>query len=212
MFMAYESKYTTKPIHGLRCHTTARIDVWETAHPQCVWRCLRMKTCRYMNHNSDIGRCELGLGQCESLQQAAGYVVNAFGPPRHGCILWGPRQNPGWIPVQERGGALYVARIVSDDAVLIGKWNTGSELFRANIEGIKMGPINGKEHDIDFLFKGADCPLSWMPYKAGEPLPIGSVAGGHLTDGSVTYVIKIIIPNDVVFGYYNSKSALAYYV
>ena len=211
MLMAYESRYTTRPIHGLRCQATARIDVWETARPQCVWRCLRMKTCRYINHKSDIGRCELGLGQCESLQQAAGYVVNAFGPPRHGCILWGSRQNSGWVPIQEKNGEIYVARIVYGDAVVIGKWNTGSELFRANMEGIKVGPINGIESDIEFLFKDADCPLAWMPYTAGEPLPFGSVTGGHLADGSVTYVVKITIPDDVAFGYYDSNSALAYY-
>ena len=101
--------------------------------------------------------------------------------------------------------------MVSGDVVLIAKWNTGTELFRASMEGIRIGPINGKEHDIDFLFKGADCPLSWIPYTAGEPFPFRSAAGGHLADGSATYVVKIIIPNDLVFGYYNSKSALACY-
>ena len=79
------------------------------------------------------------------------------------------------------------------------------------MEGIKVGPINGIEHDIEFLFKDADCPLLWMPYTVGDPLPFGSVFGGHLADGSATYVVKEVIPNSVAFGYYSSKSALAYY-
>ena len=80
--------------HGLRCMTTANTAVWQTAHPQCVWRCLRMKTCRYINHNSATGQCELGLGQCESLQPAAGVLVNAS-PHLHrislllvDCMAW----------------------------------------------------------------------------------------------------------------------------
>ena len=56
--------------------------------------------------------------------------------------------------------SFYVAQMVSGDVALIVKWNTGTELFRASMEGIRIGPINDKEHDIYFLFKGADCPLS----------------------------------------------------
>ena len=53
--------------------------------------------------------------------------------------------------------------------------------------------------------------VPWMPYTAGEPLPFGAVIGGRLPDGSATYVAKVIHNSDVVFSYYNSRSALAFY-
>ena len=69
------------------------------------------------------------------------------------------------------------------------------------------------DEDIELLTVDATCPLPWMSYTAGELLPIGAVTGGHLADGSETYVVKVNNNNDefVVFGYYNNHSALVYY-
>ena len=189
--------------------TTTTSDMRQAAHPQCLWLCLRMKTCRYINHNSATGQCELGLGQCESLQLAAGVLINTFGPPRHGCIRWCARCETGTV----QGTHGYAARITSDGAVLIGTiYNSSSAVFWANKEGVSIGPVYEADQDIELLLKDATCPLPWMPYTAGEPLPSGAVAGGRLTDGSAMYVAKIISgKGHVVFGYYNPKPALAYY-
>ena len=129
LLSACETKHAARPLHGLRCQTTAGTDVWREARTHCVWRCLQMTACRYTNHNSDTGQCELGLGQCESLQQAAGFLVNAFGPPRHGCLLWGSRQKSGWVPIQERGEGLYLARIITSNMALVGKWSNAENVF-----------------------------------------------------------------------------------
>ena len=68
-----------------------------------------------------------------------------------------------------------------------------------------------ENQNIEILTKDAACPLPWMPYTAGEPLPSGAVAGGHLADGSALYVMKIADNNYMFFGYYNPKESLAYY-
>ena len=68
LVIACDISDTNIPQHGFQCVSTATSDVRQAAHPQCVWQCLRMKTCRYINHNSATGQCELGLGQCESWQ------------------------------------------------------------------------------------------------------------------------------------------------
>ena len=209
--IACETSNAIEPRHGLRCLTTASTSVWQTAHPQCVWRCLKTKTCHFINYDSDIGQCELGMGQCEFLQPAAGFMVNAFGPPRHDCLYWGSNQKSGWASVQERNGKIYLARIVSGDVVLIGKLNTQRNVFWGNKGGVRVGPLHVNDKNIEFLSKDPACPVPWMPYKAGEPLPVGAVTGGRLNDGSATYVAKIIHDGNANFGYYDPILSLAYY-
>ena len=209
--IACETRNAMEPRHGLRCLTTASASTWQAAHPQCVWRCLQMKTCHYINYDSDTRQCELGMGQCESLQTAAGFMVNVFGPPRHDCLYWGSNQISGWVPVQERNGKIYLAPIVSADVVLVGKLNTQKGDFWGKNGGVKVGPINVNDKYIEILSKDPVCPLPWMPYTAGEPLPFGAVTGGRLRDGSATYVAKVTHNGDVNFGYYDPTISLTYY-
>ena len=208
---ACEHGYTKNAFHGFQCGTALSKSVWQTAHPQCVWKCLGMRSCRYINHNSATGLCELGLGQCESLQPASAVMVNAFGPPRNACVHWGSSQEPGFVPVQVRPG-VYVARAISGDAVVIGKLSSWSGRFWANLDGMQIGPLNVANSDIEILTKDDTCPLPWMPYTAGETLPGGVVNGGRHGDGSDTYVVKVMHSNGKAHsGYYHPASALAYY-
>ena len=207
---ACELKYSKGPLYGLQCVTTTTPSVWQTVQPQCVWQCLRQNTCLYINYNPDTGHCELGFGQCESLQPSAGVIVNAFGPPRQDCLHWGSRHAPGRVPVQANRG--YVARIIRSKDVILGNLFVPSLQFWAH-EGKsrKVGPVFETDSNLEILTKDAACPLPWMHYTAGEPLPFGVVTGGCLADGSTTYVAKVNHHNNDIFGYYNPKSALAYY-
>ena len=207
---ACELKHANKPLYGQQCVTSEPTEIWQAAHPQCVWRCLRAGACRYINHNSVTGQCELGFSQCQSLQPAAGVIVNVFGPPRQDCLRWGSDQGPGWVPIQERDGDLYVARTIINDSWFTGNFFVGSKELWANGEGVRIGPVTGNKN-IEVLTKNVICILHWLSYAAGEPLPYGAVTGGHLSDGSAVYVMKVIDNNYPFFGYYNPKSALAYY-
>ena len=206
---ACSPRRTNRPLHDLRCVSTAAADMRQEALPQCVWRCLQMKDCLYINNNSVIGECELGHGQCESLQPAAGVLASLFGPLFDNCIRWGSSHKPGWVTV--RVAIRDVARIVRADSVLIGNFYFRRGQVWANKKGVSIGPINEADQDIELLMKDATCPLPWIPYTAGEPLPFGAVAGGHLADGSAIYVAKMIHNSYAVFGYYNPTSSLAFY-
>ena len=200
---------TRDPILGLQCMTSVTENVWDTSHPQCIWQCLRVEKCRYVNYKSDTGQCELGLGECESLQLAAGMMVNAFGPPRHACVHWGSSGGPGWVPVRATYG--YAARVVIEDVVIIGIFYRNNGEFWSSTASERIGPLKEADHNIEILSKATDCPLPWMSYTAGEPLPPGAVTGGRHTDGSETYVVKVWHNNGYVVGYYHKNSALAYY-
>ena len=210
---ACETRITNTPLDGLRCVTNGNTVVWLTAHPQCVWRCLRMKTCRYINYKTDSEKCELGLDECESLQPAAGVMVNVYGPTRHDCLQWVSAHGVGLVPVQIRGGYMYVARLGGDDAVPVGWFRTTLRDFYANMEGEFIGPVHDTDDNLEILTKNAACQVPWMSYTDGEPLPFGAVPGGRLPDGSATYVAKVTHHSngEQLVGYYNSKSGLAFY-
>ena len=210
LIIACDLSHTNRTLYGLRCETSATTDVRQTARPQCVWQCLRTKTCHYINYNSETGQCELGLGQCESLQPAIGVMVNAIGPPRLGCIYWHSSQNVEGEPFQEMDGVRYIGCLEGQCGSIV-TFNTGGRVLWVNMEGERIGPISETDQTIEILTKHATCPVPWMPYTTGEPLPVGAVTGGRLPDGSTTYVARITHNGELVFGYYNLRSALAYY-
>ena len=123
------------------------------------------------------------MGQCDSLQPAAGFMVNAFGPPGHGCLYWGSNQISGWVPVQERNGDIYLARIVSGDVVLIGKLNTQIDVFWGNRGGVHVGPLHVNDENIEFISKNQlvlyhGCPSTRMNhFRLGLSLEVALTMG-----------------------------------
>ena len=204
--------YAGRPIYGYSCISSDNsvVRLWQTAQPQCVWKCLRLETCHYINHNYDTDMCDLGLAKCESLASVVGSTIHAFGPPRETCLHWGSSHRLGYVTVGGQDWAvLYVARMVEDITLVVGKYDIVTEMFFANNEGVRV--IDETNEGIEFLTMDPTCTLLWVPYIAGDLLPAGSISGGRLLDGSITYVCKIIQGNRLVFGYYNIESELAYY-
>ena len=212
--IACETGYTKESLHGLRCTTNGNISVWQNNYSNCVHRCMMTGKCHFIHHDLATDQCEMGLDRCEYLQPAAGVMVNGFGPPRHVCLHWVSSQGSVELPIKIKPRECHAARIRIGDVVLIGAFYTkGQRRFYANREGVKIGPVLETDQDIEILTVDATCPLPWMSYTAGEPLPFGAVTGGRLADGSETYVVKVNHSDNecVVFGYYNTNSALAYY-
>ena len=205
-------KYIQKPLFGYHCVTRldSMVTAQQTDRPQCVWKCLILETCHNINHNHVTRQCDLGLSKCESLIPVDGGVVNVFGPPRDTCVHWGSSQEPGRVPV-EIPGQVRLARIKIGDALLVGKFTINNEKFWANNEGIQVGPVYETDQDIEFLTVDPACTLPWMPYRAGGLIPADVIGGGHLSDGSTTYVVKVLHNDAQTFGYYNARSELVYY-
>ena len=206
--------YTKKPMCNYRCVASASTDValYQEDFPQCIWRCLRNELCRYINHNSITGACELGFVQCEYLKADVGFLFNMFGLPHDDCLHWRPSNQTGRIPIKTYQGSqlLHVARIVSENILLIGKYRSLDRDFWANKEDVRIRAY-ATNQSIEILTSENACSVLWMDYTAGKALHVGAVAGGHLADGTVTYVAKIMHNGQHVFGYYNSKRELAYY-
>ena len=159
LIVACELRYTYQPLNGAQCVTNTKKIVDGIARPQCVWRCSRMKTCLHVNHNSDPQQCELGLSLCELLLPVAGVSMNAFGPPRLGCIQWSTNQGPGYERIKDsKNGDMYIARITNAGSVVIGLFHIAWGEFWGNSVGLKVGPARESDQDIEFLAKDPSCP------------------------------------------------------
>ena len=205
-------RYTKQPIYGYRAIASSNTDeiVLQIDQPQCVWKCLSMNSCRYISHNSGTGQCVLGLGKCESLAAVVGGTIYAFGPLRDSCLQWSSTHDPDRIQF-EIPGVRRLARILTGETMLVGKFDISTEIFWANNEGVQVGPIYQTDQDIEFLTADPACTLPWMPYTAGELLPAEAISGGYLPDRSVTYVSRVSYSGSPIFGYYNAGSEFAYY-
>ena len=118
----YHNVYAGQPTYGYRCISSDNsvISLLQTDRPQCVWNCLRLETCRYINHNYGTGQCDIGLAKCNSMAPMVGDTINAFGPHREPCLLWGSSQEPGHVPVEGQDwSVLYLARRIKDDTLVV---------------------------------------------------------------------------------------------
>ena len=209
-----DTKHISNLIAEYRCapRSTSDSDIWKTNLPRCVWKCLSVSACLYINHNQTGDQCILGFGACKRLEPAPGFLIQAFGPARDACLSWGSPDEPGRVPVQMHDGheTVYVARVLRSNALIPGKYATSGNGFWCSIEGDATGPINLE--DVSVLTTDPACTLPLMPYTSGAPIPPGAVIGGHLADGTNLYVMYVEDGSkQPAYGYYNPSSRVAHW-
>ena len=187
-------KYIKPPMCGHRCiaRSDTTITLWQKDRPGCMLKCVQLKICHYINYNYDTGQCDLGLDKCESLIPTVGVTLSVFGPARDYCIHWGPRQQHGRVAVelQEHGYVMYLARIRTDDTLLVGKFSPGTGSFWANNAGELVGPVSETDQNMEFLAMDPACTLPLMPYMAGGLLPVGPSMEGFFLMGPSLMSVK----------------------
>ena len=208
--------FGNKPFIDHKCAPYASIGppvyYYGVRFPQCEWHCLKVKHCRYLNYNGSSGQCELGFAQCVSLSPAHGFLVNAYGPNRNTCLHWGSGQQTGLAPVED--GDSQVARVVIGTALVLGRFIKGMGRIYGNHEGTYVGVPYNETLGHQLLMADPACTLPWMQYTPHMEIPSGAVIGGHLADGSPTYVAKLQLTRGGITytacGYYNPKTGKAY--
>ena len=104
--------------------------------------------------------------------------------------------------------------MVHGEATVIGKFldsDTYGPHIYVNHQGKRIGADYGSNNVIEVLTTTAGCPLFWVPYTGGNPLPVGAVAGGYLSSGKVTYIAQKGVGSIPTFGYYNTDTEFIYY-
>ena len=117
---------------------------------------------------------------------------------------------PGRVALRGQGPNFCVGRTVSENTLLLGKFRIPSRQFWGNREGVRI-ILDETDQEIEIVTKDETCAIPWMAYTAGQTLPAGAVIGGHLADGSHTYIAKMTIGNSESFGYYNPNNKMGYY-
>ena len=214
--IACNTRYTNHPYASHTCvpEDASELAIWHVSHPQCVWRCLKMEQCRYTNYNMHSGQWELGLGQCVSLVKAPGVLVNAYGPERHTCLHWRSHTYEGLMPVETDDGFqhTYVARVRVADALVIGKFVVRNPFICVNNAGIAVVVPYNEALGHELLMVDPACSVAWLEYTSHDKIPIGTVIGGRLAEGSPTYVVMVRYgSNRLGFGYYDTTTGVANY-
>ena len=207
-------KYINSALTEYRCVSEGdnNVELRQMDIHKCVWKCLMLSTCRYINHNQSAGQCVLGLSMCENLQPAPGFWVQAFGPAGHSCLSWGSKDEPDHVPVQMNDGheIIYISRWIQGNTLIPGKYTTEGRTFWCSNEGDRVS--QNSLDDVNVLTTNPACTLSWMPYTSGAPIPTEAVIGGHLADNTKLYVARVdnVVNNRLAFGYYNPRSEKAH--
>ena len=141
-----------------------------------------------------------------------GVMVNVFWQSRDECLYWGPYQEPGRVAVGNTNH--FVGRTVHGDAMVVGIFidvvNHDQHIW-VNHQGQRVVYYES-DGVVEVLTTLADCPLFWVPYTGGNPLPVGAVAGGYLVNGKTTYIARMEDNGHMSFGYYNTDTEIMHYV
>ena len=194
--------------------SSSEVAVSKIDRPRCQWQCLK-QNCSYITYNPEGDQCEIGLGKCESLVPSAGAIVNVYWQPRDVCLHWGSYQEPGRVAV---GGGdydtpMYAGRTMIDEAMVLGKFMAAPNNLHMwlNNQGERRNIAQEPGTVLEVLTTAAGCPIFWVPYTGGKPIPSGAVVGGYLTEGTATYVARKSFNDIWSCGYYNTETEMIYY-
>ena len=208
-----DKRYTKALLYEHRCVSGSEVIVSPVDRPQCQWQCLKHK-CNYINYNPNSHQCEIGLGQCESLVSASGVMVNVYWQQRDVCLHWGSYQEPGRVAVGQAdlNPPRYAGRTKIGEAMVLGSfWENPNIHIWVNNQGAMTHVDHTQGNVIEVLTTIAGCPLFWVPYTGGDPLPNGAVVGGYLSDGAATYIARKHYSTDIACGYYNTEMEKIYF-
>ena len=210
-----QEKLTRLELVGYRCVTDSDVYTNITSIPQhiCIYQCIARKDCSIANYNIKQHTCYLSNDACGVLAANQDFQVNYLGNvQRSECLQWLPTgtfnsiQAVGSPSCHQRYPTCYVGRLVSAPNILPGKYFRERSMVRSVFDGI--GATDGAMEILD-VRRG--CQVTWMPFSAGDAVPVGAVEGGFLaSSGATLYVIRAPIENYIVIGYYDPTAITGY--
>ena len=205
-------KYTNLPLNGYYCngHEYAQTD--KVTEDICKQACFQSGECGAMSFNPVGDTCLLTTQPCSLATKHNEYRLMVFRLQQYvECAVWVGDQ-AGIVPdrIVTTGSAGYVARIAVDGNVLVGNGNKPGENWNTYIahEGQQIYYPNQ-----DFLTVHPNCTMVWIPYTAGDLLPMNAIVTGMLANGRRLYSSRSWHPpgNTWVAGAYAEDDTAAYY-
>ena len=152
--------------------------------------------------------CQLSRDPCQSLEaDDTTQVIRLRDAPRGNCLTWVLKFEIGSIiPVSSltcrryAPKECYIGRLVWNDDILPGNY----VVEVTQVQSVLDDQIAVAEGTEEVLSVNPSCPLLWLPFHAGDTLPLGAQAGGFLdSTGSILYVMRAYGDQYLNFGYYD---------
>ena len=210
-----QEKLTRLELVGYRCVTDSEVymNITSVPHNICIYECMTRKDCSFFNYNIEQNTCHLSNHACGVLAADQAFQVNYLGNVyRSKCLQLLPTETSNSIQTVSNPSCYYgyptcyVDRLVSTPNILPGKYvrelNKVISVF--NGDSFKAGTM-------EILDVRTGCQVTWMPFSAGDAVPVGAVEGGFLaSNGATLYVIRAPIENFIVIGYYDPIDCFGY--
>ena len=213
---ACRESFTQQPLLGHRCvlnHSSSLTNWTNTAHAQCVWRCLFNKDCVVISHNILYNYCELSVKLCDHLEPNKEFSVNIYEATSRTCLQewvsvdeYDPQRAVTFLQSERSGKLLAVRRILHHSGIYPAKHRRYERFdFRGVVNNRMIDSKDGK-----ILLLGPNYLTAWVPYSVPNVLPLSAVVGGYIGD-DVLNVARANIWEQYVIRYFRKETQLGYF-
>ena len=196
-------------VHNDKCFVSAR----EKYH-HCVIRCMH-KGCPFLNYNMVEQSCLLGEENCLFLKLDIDYNLTSFVPLAESCLQWisATGSDPTDLVSSYRchhipdADICYVGRLIFGTHTLPGKYYRLSGDIHTCFGGESY--TSGQREVLTVV---GGCHVAWVPYTAGNEIPVGAFVGVFLDSGlgSHLFVIRGEVSTYIMIGYYDPITQKGY--
>ena len=179
-------RYTNRPLNGFYCNGQIYTPPHGVTQASCVHACVTSPSCSAMSYNPVTSTCLLAAQACATAEKDDDFMLMIFRHQEHvECVVW-VRDQYGVIPDRMLTGLnpAQVGRVTVGSDLLVGQayqpgenWNTyiahnGNQIYFPNEDLLTVHP---------------HCTVAWVPYKAGDTLPMNAITTGMLANGRRLY-------------------------
>ena len=185
----------------------------ELSIQKCTFECLRSDQCVATSYDSASRSCRTYSQPCAILEpQPDSSFMLMRAQEEESCVNWvtfqnsAQRSNPR-LAFDNTGGRAAARAYHDQGHLLIGHWHHSSDTTTISLP---EGHQNFHSSGFEFLEVKPHCSMMWVFHSAGDPLPLGAVVGGNMTDGRALYVMRGV-PSGASTGYYDDTTGVGLY-
>ena len=201
----------TFPNKWFYCPHNGVATTYTTQH-LCKLAYIQATTCLAINYNLSKSLCTRLTTPCPQANSEITMQYTLFSQRRiQECYqwrkLWSVSTNHPRLVFNEKR-----SRIVRRLIYLSGYYPCYNE-FQQCYGGTGSLRINSYHYVCELLLVEPHCTVGWLPFSAGDHLPMNTVSTGPTTTGELTYVVRFYpteFPLQQIIGYYTIESARAY--
>ena len=181
-----KQRYTNRPLNGYRCNGQNFESPRGVKQASCVHACITSPSCSAMSYNPITSTCLLPEQPCVKAEKHDDFMLMIFRQQEHmDCVVW----------VHDQYGIVPDRMLTGPHNTQVGRVSVGNDLFvgQASLPGQNWNTYvvhNGNQvlfPNEYLLTVHPNCTVAWVPYKAGDVLPMNAIVTGMLANGRRLY-------------------------